>query len=327
MRANGKRCWGHGAAMVVLGGVASGALAGPPRLDLVDQDAVWVVHIDFEEAVGSRLGAWCLEQIDREIDDDDFARDLRGDLEWGEDLRGLTLYGWEGEDSVVAVLQGSERLEALEERLWHGHKFLHGEERFEVGGREIISLSEPGDDDEAINIVSVRGERGGRTLIASPSTAWLGRALRVAEGRGEGLPPSAPVLEAASPAERAMIVVMASELSRMDGFHPMSELARDAGSVWAAVSDRDGRMRVRAAVTASDEEEAQRVAQVLQGVVALGQLIAGDTEDEDFQELLRLARGLRFDVEGRTIRASIDVDADRVADMMEIHVGDGDDDE
>ncbi|MFI4898402.1 MAG: hypothetical protein ACIARR_11315 [Phycisphaerales bacterium JB059] len=316
----------RGVVLGAMAGVVSGSLAGPPRLDLVDRDAVWVMHIDFEEAVGSRLGAWCLEQIDREIDDDDFARDLRGDLSWSEDLRGLTLYGWEGEDSVVAVLQGSGRLGALEERLWHGHKFLHGEETFEVEGREIISLSEPGEDDEAINIASVRGEHGGRTLIASPSTAWLGRALRVAEGRDEGLPGNARVLEAASPAEHAMIVVMASELSGIDGFHPVSELARDAGSVWAAVSERDGRMHVRAAATANDEEEAQRVAQVLQGVVALGQLIAGDTDDEDFQELLRLARGLRFDVEGRTIRASIDVDADRVADMMQIHVGGEDDD-
>ena len=305
--------------LAVLAGSSATALAGPPRFDLVDSDAMWALHIDFEQAHETRLGGWLLEMIDDEIDGDDFARDLMGELEWGEDIHGLTLYGWDGgdEESIVAVLQGGEALDALEERLWHGHKFLHGDEEFEVAGRSIISLSEPGDD-EAINIASAEAGRGERILIASPNEEWLGRALRVAERDREGLRADAALLEAASPAERAMIVVMATDIAEWDDFEPVSHFARDAGSVWGALSEEDGRVRLRAAVTADDEDQAQQISQVLQGAIAFGQLLAGDIDDGDLKELAHMARGLRFEVDGRTIRAQFEMEAEHAARLLDL---------
>lgn len=305
--------------LAVLAGSSATALGGPPRFDLVDSDAMWAVHIDFEEAHKTDLGEWLLDMIDDEIDGDEFARDLMGELEWGEDIKGLTLYGWNGggEESLVAVLQGGEALDALEERLWHGHKFLHGDDEFEVAGRSVISLSEPGDD-ESINIASVKAERGERILIASPNREWLGRALRVAERDRDGLDADAALLEAASPAERAMIVVMATDLGEWDDFEPVSHFARDAGSVWGALSEEDGRVRIRAAVTADDEDQAQQISQVLQGAIAFGQLLAGDMEDGDLKELAHLARGLRFEVDGRTIRAQFEMESEQAARLMDI---------
>ena len=309
--------------VMCVGGLSLGsatALGGPPRFDLVDSDAVCALHIDFEEASESRLGSWLLEKIDEEIDGDEFAREMMGDMAWGEDIKGLTLYGWDGgdEESIVAVLQGSEAFDGLEERLWHGHKFLHGDEEIRVAGREIISLSEPGDDEEQINIVIERWRDGERVLIASPERAWLGRALRVLEGEREGLRGDAALLEASSPAEHAMIVVMATDIESWKNFEPVSHLARDAHSVWGAISEEDGRVRVRAAVTADDEAQAEQIAQVIRGVIAFGQLLAGDAEDDELRELADLARGLRFGVDGRTIRAEFEMDAEQAAWLMDL---------
>jgi len=301
---------------------ASQSFAGPPRFDLVDSGAKWVVHIDFEQAEGTGLGDWFLGQLDNGIDEDEFARELRGDLAWGEDIKGLTLYGLDGgdEESIVAVLQGSDELEALEERLWHGHKFLHGEEEIEVAGRSIIALGEPGDDD-MVNIASVRGQRGGRTLIASPNREWLGRALRVAEGKRDGLAADAAIMEASSPPERAMVVVMATDLESLHGFDPLSRVAKQAGSVWGSVSERKGRLHVNAAVSAPNEEEADSIITVLRGVVALGTLIAGESDDENLEALIGFSNGLRFDIEGRVIRASLEVDASDVTSLLDSHNG------
>ncbi len=313
----------------VCAAVVGQAAAGPARFDHVDRGAQWVLHIDLERASHSQIGEWFLSQVDKEIADDEIAASLRGDLRWGEDLRGITLYGWADEDdddeSIVAVLYGSERLDALEERLWHGHKFLHGEDKqFEAAGHRVMVLGEDADDAEA-NVIALR-KGGDRVMIASPEMRWLTRAAGVMDGRRDALGGGAPILELTSPPEGAVAVAVATDLRRLSGFEPVSEIARQADAVFGSFAERDGRAHLSVAVSAENEEDAESITDVVRGLVALGRLIAsGEKEDRELQKLVEFSRGLRFGAEGRLVRGSLEMDAGDVREFLDEHVNTDDD--
>ncbi len=310
-----------GAAVVAAAGGA--ALGGPPRFDHVDGEAQWVLHIDLQRANDSEIGRWFLEMVDQEIMKDEIAASLRGDLEWGKDLRGITLYGWadEGEDeeSIVAVLYGSDALDRLEDRLWHGHAFLHGDDKeFEAAGHKVMVL---GEEDEQANVIAMR-KGDDRVMVASPHMGLLGRAARVLDGRRDGLGGDAPILELSSPAEGAMVVALATDLKRLSGFEPVSEIARQADTIFGSITERDGKARVAVAVSAASVEDAESISDVARGLVALGRLIAKD--DPDLKQLVELTRGLRFDTEGRMVRGSVDINARSAREFLEEHVNNDD---
>ncbi|MEZ6242765.1 MAG: hypothetical protein R3B57_06950 [Phycisphaerales bacterium] len=314
-------------AMVTLMAVGCGvALAGPARFDHVDGGAQWVLHIDLEQASHAELGQWFLHHIDEQIAEDEIASSLRGDLRWGQDVHGVTLYGWEdeGEDdeSIVAVVYGSASLDKLEERLWHGHAFLHGDdEPIKAGGHKVMVL---GEDDDQVNVIAMRAGNE-RVFLASPKLEWLKRAAKVMDGDRDALGGGAPILELSSPPEGAMAVVVATDLSRLSGFKPASEIARQADAVFGSLSERDGKAHVSVAVSAETEEDASSIADVVRGLVALGRLIASD--QPDVQPLVEMTRGLKFSAEGRMVRGSLSVDAGKVREFLEEHEHDRDDDD
>jgi len=305
------------------------ALAGPARFDHVDGGAQWVLHIDLQQASRTQLGGWFLEQLDREIAKDEIASSLKGDLRWGEDVRGVTLYGWEDNDSekesVVAVLYGSAALDKLEERLWHGHAFLHGEEDgVEAAGHRVMML---GEDDEQANVVALRSGNE-RVFVVSPNLEWLTKGVRVIDGDRDALGADAPILELTSPPEGAIAVMLATDLGRLSGFEPVSEIARQADTVYGSIAERDGKAHVSLAVSAETEEDATAITDVVRGLVALGRLIAsGEKEDPDVQKLVELTRGLRFAAEGRLVRGSLEVDVGMVRKLLDEHTHDHDEDD
>ncbi len=163
----GMKRW-RGISVLLGAAVIPAALAGPLDPAVVDRNAGWMVHIDMEAALSSRVGGHMHAKVMKE--DPQLFAVIEHDLGMNptKAVKGVTMYGERmGADEGVVVLVTDEDADR-----WHR----------ELPSRGLEGFARSGEGDSAANSWVVGGRRGSRRC---------GRGQRRRDG-GWSLPAAAP---------------------------------------------------------------------------------------------------------------------------------------
>lgn len=306
--------------------LAAPALAGPPVPAHVDPGAKWVLHVDLETMNDSQLGGFVMDMLAKETDDFEDVREIMPNFWPGPKggMFGLTFFGSaldfdEGEvpEGFVAVLYGNEQiagwgsmLEAI--ALHHGiedqlhKKELHGCDVWSVpmdeGGRIYAALAEGRGDRLAWVIAFDQGHLD--HALATLTEGSGGSELLPRDGWREGT--------------IAFLATSAVADIPMDDMH--SRVFDGARSVKFRVGESEGDAFLQASLDTGDDQKAQSVLSISQGLMALGNLAAA--EDEELAQVMRIAQGVKFSAAGSSVLLDFTRDAGEMVGFLEDLVDD-----
>ena len=105
------------------------------------------------------------------------------------------------------------------------------------------------------------------------------------------------------PSPGSLVFIAAGGIDEFDDFEPASEILRLAEGFAIDIGEDEGDVVARAQVAARDEETARHISQVLQGMIALGYLAAG--QDDDLEPLRALASALHIETRKEAVTAGL----------------------
>ncbi len=255
----------------------------------VAPDAEWVLHIDIERVLTSQIGESLRADADLQEARKEVLREVNFDML--EDMHGLTAYGrreWGERGVLIATttaaadhLLEAVRAEALDYQ------------SFEAGVYTIHSF-----DAEDGRVYAYLGRRGeGRVLVMSDDGDIVVETLGVMRDReraygGVDVP------------EGTLLIANATEFERLPDFDPTSQILREAERVSLLVREdpRDS-LITQLTVGAESQQQAEDIADVVNGLLALGRLIA--REEADLAFLVELAEGIKVEADGALLTLSI----------------------
>jgi hypothetical protein len=86
------------------------------------------------------------------------------------------------------------------------------------------------------------------------------------------------------------------------GGNPASKIARCSDHIALDVAERDENVELRLSISAKSEDDARNISQVVQGLIALGRLMAD--EKPELRPLMEMTRGLAITSHQRDIRVN-----------------------
>jgi hypothetical protein len=217
----------------------------------------------------------------------------------------------------VLIIQMNDKIDAVIER---AEEEDDGLESAEVDGRTIYSI-----DGGEVHAYVHRHESGRRTIVLSKRAEHVLNAIKVIEGDLPDLTDAREPAIRPEPAENAIAYLCAAGARWLpEGEHPASQIVRLADGVTAQLVETDGIVRAEVAFHADKSENAQNIVQIVEGVVALGKLLASQ-DDEELAALRPLINGLRAEAHNSGIRVSLSLPVEtliELAEMAKEHHGD-----
>ncbi len=286
---------------------ASLALAGPMNPSRVPAAAKWVVHVDAQAYMGSKLHTTLVENLPAAAQNEILEKlavvESLGDIDAKKDIYDVTLFGTTLDDtSSVVLIHGVVREDKLMPLLKAGKKVL----------------LEPHNSHQ---IFSWGGEKGqefgcfyaGDTGVYSKSRAGMQAALDVLDGKGKSLADGTGLL--AGPAAGTMLHVAVADLTGAELDHENEFMSKIKSGVLTVRDGESGIAATASAVTDS-EETASQLASIANGGVALLQLAAGQADMEPEAKLaIRALRGARVSATGKQVDGALNLPYTLIAEM------------
>lgn len=275
------------------------AYPGPVPASLVPESARWVVHLDMEKFVTTRLFASVEKGDVFEIQTRDAGRWLK--IDPAKDIKSLTLIGFEAGGKghpVIAVMGTFDKarlltlldLEEKHTETAYGGYTIHstggdGCGAFVNDGLIVLSESRP----ELERVLDTAGGKSksfaGTALAAAlkdvPAGAFLGGVLPDLAGFGRGMGPS-KVLEKTS-------------------------------GIFFAAQEKEDRLVVRLQVTADTPESAKNMYDVVQGLIAMGKL---GVDPNSAPKVANILEGLQIKQDGKVLRIDLERPSQEIVDLI-----------
>lgn len=282
---------------LMLVGLSPSVVAAPPDGSKISAEADWVIHLDFAAAVKSTIGKYILEHHEElDIDLDDLEKiEEELDIDLLEEILDVTLYG-DDEEHMVALLRTTDAVDDALVRLQE-----HEESpvtKLKQGDAEIYSV----DDGEVLFHVMSAG-RDERLIVASNDAEVLGYGIRAAHGQGETLGEKLKV----EPVEGALLYLNATSLpDDDDGDDPASMVLQKATGISGRIAEQGDAVLVEVRINTANSADASGIAQVVQGMIALGRLaIAEAGDDEEVQHFAEILDGINVESSDTSLNLSI----------------------
>lgn len=285
--------------------LATNVQAGGLLPSQVDARARWIAHVDLESFHKTQLYQALLDAdeeggIQRGLNE---LLETEG-IDLFRDVRGATLYGTGPKDEgAVALIATTASAEPALER-WQ--KKL-GAKSLDVAGHACLEWK---DGDEAGYSFLRTGSTTDRLLVVSKSKEALASALDVLEDRRPSLAkqPSAELSTTLAPGSFAFLAAagLFDQIEGLTETGPESTVARLAQGVRVELGEHDGRFFFDARLKTKRDEDAIRVQQILQGLLALVSL-AGD-EPEVGATITRWSKALELTRQAQTLQLHFEYD-------------------
>lgn len=298
--------------LTAMGGLvlASGlAAAGPLNDHHVPGSARWVAHVDLEAAGKTSIGSFMLDMIDDESDGYEEIRQAIDGFTLSPEggLRGMTIFGRELDEEsedFVAIMYGDERIaswgdEVRTKMLEHGFNAP----KIEADGNSVLIV--PVDDDNPI-FASHTTSGDDHIWILTRSANRSGKGASFISGGGKLND------DLASLGWKAGTIAFAAieDPSELGDFDDMSQIAEQAERVMARMGEADGQVFAEARLDTDDPKQAQQIARMADGLLALGTMMSGN--DEELAHVMELARGVQVKARDGSLFLSITHDATEV---------------
>lgn len=294
--------------------------AAPFDPAIVASDAAWVVHVDVEAALASKLGGALVGHALSQEDNRQHLDMLK--MQFGidalSDLHSVTLYGSNAEDpeEAVVLIAGSANIAAALDKAAAESK---GEIVKTPRGYSLH-------DGEASAIV-FEG-RGGRTLLVlSQDDDMVDQGARVVSGEAQNLGDANwGSLRPVNTAGAIAIVSVSSAFAQAfdDDAPPLQMLLNGSDGVSVVVAERGANAVVEVALTSQNEQQAQGLAGMVQGFVGMAHGMMqmkggahGKHNFEEFKQFADILNGINVSAEGRDLSLSITYDVDRLLQLIE----------
>jgi hypothetical protein len=291
------------------------ARADGPDLGLVSADAVWLMHLDVEAALETRLGRLVFDAGSSRLD-------LEG-TEIGEgigidpmrEIKRITAYGFSGEDGHgVVIMEATPAIDLVIEEL----KKEQGDvSAAQVEGYDILRWDE--------GVASIRADGAvGRVLVFGPEENALLKALRVIDNALPSLAdaPASALRREARAGAFFTINVPDLELMRsaIDGTADMPELLQAAQAFRLEIGEASGIAFLDSAFATRGGEDSSDIAAVAQGLLAMARLML--REEPELAQLDPLLRAISINSEGASVKIVFEMPADALPEPAE-RAGDG----
>lgn len=273
------------------------AFPGTVPSSIIPEGARWVAHLDMEKFVSTKLFEY-LEKDDKfEIKGRDLERWLRMDAK---DVSGLTVFGL-GPDDHQIVFAVSGKLDkagiiALVEADKEHQKTPFG----------AYTLYSTGSDEYGAFV-------NDNLLIFSEGRTVIEKVLDTAAGKAKnfaGTPLSASLKEVPS---GAFLSGVMPDLAGLGKEFNQSKVLNQASGLFFLAQEKQDSLLVRLQVTAVNPESAKNMADIVQGLIALGRM--GGNEG-DIKRVTSLLDGLRVQQDGKVLRLDFERTSREIADLI-----------
>ena len=283
--------------------VAAPAFAGTIPSSIVPESAKWVAHLDMEKFVGTELYALLDKDGRFQIKGRDIDRWLKMDL--AKDIKGVTVIGLGSDDAnIVFAVEGTldkAGIIALAEADKDSQKTAYG----------AYTLYSSGSDEYGAFV-------NDRLIVFAEGRAALEKVLDTAGGKAKtfaGTPLSAVLKEVPAGAFLSGVLPDLSALGKEIG---QSKVLDQASGLFFMAQEKTGNLSLRLQVTAASPESAKNMADVVQGLIAMGRL--GGTE-RGMAEIAPLLDGLQVKLDGKTVRIDFERPSKDIAALLSEHKG------
>jgi hypothetical protein len=275
------------------------AYPGTIPSSVVPEGARWVVHLDMEKFVGTKLFGVLEKDGKFEMKSRDLDRWLKIDVP--RDITGVTVFGFnKGDkgDAVIAVNGKFDRAGLLA-------MLAKEEDHKEIahGAYTIYST----DDDEYGAFVN------DNLVVLSESREAIQSVLDTAAGKAQNFaksPLSASLKEVPAGAFLSGVMPDLTGLSRMSS---QSKVLEQASGLFFLAQEKQDTLLVRLQVTAASPESAKNMADIVQGIIAMGRM--GGNEG-DMAKIASLLDGLQVKLEGKVLRLDFERPSQEIAELL-----------
>jgi len=274
------------------------AFPGAIPSSIVPETAKWVVHLDMEKFVATGLYGYMEKDGKFEIKSRDIDRWFKMDIP--KDIKGVTVFGLGPDDKQIV---------------------------FAVAGKfdkaAILAKIEAEKDHQktpygAYTLYSMDGEESGAfindgLIVFSEGREAIQKVLDTAGGKAKnfaGTPLSASLKEVPAGAFLSGVLPDLSGLGKEFG---QSKVLDKASGLFFLAQEKTDKLLVRLQVTAESPESAKNMADVVQGLIAMGRL--GGNEG-DMAQIASLLDGLQVKLEGKVLRLDFERPSKEIADLM-----------
>lgn len=310
------------------------AQAGELRRDQLPADIDWVLHVDMQAVIASDLyqqaeAAGLLARMDTsggrnelfgelELEFEgsgDFERVLlMHDFDPFEDFKSLTLFGTlEDTDEAVVLFEFGGKAPSILADLRAQPEHI----AIEHAGLMFDAWLEDGNEINGYLFALPPAEDGSMWIAVCEEREPLLSAARVLMGEQSSL---ASVTESGEHGLRAksgkgsfVYIEVAGPLPGIGAGDPTSRVLSSARSLRLDVGEQDGLFLAQLSLQTDQAEEARRVAQVIQGVIALGSLAAANNPES--RVLSELADGVSVAARDTELIADFEIESNRMVQL------------
>jgi hypothetical protein len=283
--------------------LAAPAFSGPIPPKVVPENARWVVHLDMEKFVATDLYGYLEKDGKIEIKSRDLNHWLKMDL--AKDIKGVTVFGLGADDKNIAfVVEGKldkAGIIALAEADKDSQKTAYG----------AYTLYSSGSDEYGAFI-------NDNLLVFSEGRATIEKVLDTAAGKGKdfgGTPLHTSLKDVPAGAFVSGVLPDLSSLGKDLG---QSKVLDQASGLFFMAQEKTGSLLVRLQVIAASTESAKNMADVIQGLIAMGRL--GGTEGE-MAKVAPMLDGLQVKLDGKVLRIDFERPSKEIAALLSEHKG------
>jgi len=287
-----------------------------PNPGLVSADAAWLVHIDVEQALQTRLGRLLFDAGRARLDFDAANIENEIGIDPMREIKRVTAYGLSTEGGPgVIILEATPALDRIIDEL----KAEHGDVTTELlEGYEILRWDQ--------GVASIRATGGDRRmLVFGPEDETLLLALRVIDDAMPSLADVEHPVFNRSLRRGAFLSVQVPDAGVLrrklaDAAQDPPEMLRLTQAASLQLGEHEGISFLDSAFAVESDKDAQDIADVAQGLIAMGRLML--REEPDFAELEPIIRAITIHAEGPQVRIVFELPADQLPQPG----GPGDDD-
>lgn len=274
------------------------AWPGTIPASLVPEGARWIAHLDMEKFVATDLYGYLEKDGRFQIKSHDLDHWLKMDL--AKDITDVTVFGLgAGDDQIVIAVSG----------------------KFDKAGiLALVALDKEHQETPygAYTLYATGSDEYGafvndNLLVFSEGRAAIEKVLDAAGGKAKSFAGSKLAASLKEVPAGAFLSGVIEDLSGLGKEISQSKLIEKASGLFFLAQEKQSRLQLRLQMNADTPENAKNIADLVQGVMALGRMSGGEGE---MAGLATLVDGIQVKLDGKTVRLEFDGASQDVAKLL-----------
>ena len=274
------------------------AWPGTIPASLVPEGARWIAHLDMEKFVATDLYGYLEKDGKFQIKSGDLNRWVKIDVP--RDIKGVTVFGLgPGDDEIVFAVAGKfDKTQLL--------SLIKLDEDHKEAPYGAYALHSMGDDGFGAFLTD-------DLLVFSEGRAAIEKVLDAAGGKAKSFAGTKLAASLREVPAGAFLSGFVEDLSGLGKEINQSKLIEKASGLFFLAQEKQSRLQFRLQMNADTPENAKNIADLVQGVMALGRMSGGEG---DMAGIATLVDGIQVKLDGKTVRLEFDGASQDVAKLL-----------